>query len=203
MARRLRTHVGGPTETFAALERSLATAFAALQPPPAASPRADETPADVFHSGFRDDRSQRGDTDGSTQARLSRRPGCGGTPAPKLLTRAPPTPPPTAAAAAGARAGSDEAGAPRESRAALQRRLPLLLEWVSALEKALHACFEGTLARTAPAGGAASFFTQNRKVHSLRVARVSMRYRIRDALKYTNQAALRNSRAFCSAGRVL
>lgn len=170
VARRLRTHVGGPTETFAALERSLATALAALQPPPAAAPAANEVPIDVYHSGFRDERSQRGDTDGSTQARLLRRQSS--TQAPKLLTRAPPTPPP---AAVGTRSGSGEAGALPEGRAALLRRLPLLLEWVSALEKALHACFEGTLARTAPAGGAASFFTQNRKVHSLRAASMIMR----------------------------
>lgn len=53
---------------------------------------------------------------------------------------------------------------PRESRAALLRRLPLLLEFISALEKALYGCYEGTLSRSSPSSAAVTFFTQNRKV---------------------------------------
>lgn len=181
-ARRLRTHLGGPTDTFAALERSLAAALSALNPTATASPG----PQDRFttqnvqaaavvgatgeptSSGFHHDMSQRGDMQGSTQVKLARRQDTqAGGQAPKLLVRAPPAAPAKQSTAAGGGSSKPKAapaGKP-ELRAVLLRRLPLLLEFVAALEKLLHACFEGTLARSVPSGNSAAvFFTQNRKV---------------------------------------
>jgi hypothetical protein len=51
-----------------------------------------------------------------------------------------------------------------ESRKLLCKRLPLLLEFISALEKSLYASYEGTMFRSAPSATAATFFKQNRKV---------------------------------------
>ena len=55
-------------------------------------------------------------------------------------------------------------GAAAESAGAARARATYLLEFLAALERRLHAAFEGSLARDPPPGPAASFFIQNRKV---------------------------------------
>lgn len=57
-----------------------------------------------------------------------------------------------------------EQPAPHESLPALRARTALLLEFAAALERILHAAFEGGLDRRPPPAAAGAFFVQNRKV---------------------------------------
>ncbi len=257
-AHRMRTHFGGPTQTFAGLETALAAALATLErtaqldnaaPVPTVADAAGggggggDSQADSAAGSGAPSADASSEQDGDARPQLSQRGGDpaaeapggsgaddgGAAPAAKLKVlsrglqtsaaggqrRAPAALAPRArqflaragvparaastrdggGAGAGTGGGGRSGGGGRidaqaqeaaaaavaapsaETLPAVRCRVALLLEFLAALERFLHAAFEGSLDRRPPPATATAFFLQNRKVRQPRRNTVALQGR--------------------------
>lgn len=253
-AHRMRTHFGGPTQTFAGLETALAAALTTLERTAQLDNAAGggvgggDSQADSAAGSGAPSADASSEQDGDARPQLSQRgeipaaeaPGSGGAdaggvaPAAKLkvlsrglqtseaggLHRAPAALAPSkmlprarqlparagapvqaasprggGGAGAGTGGGSRSGGGGRigaqaqeaaaaaaaaplaETLPAVRCRVALLLEFLAALERFLHAAFEGSLDRRPPPATATAFFLQNRKVRQPRRNTVALQGR--------------------------